>query len=697
MKKRILSLCMALALCLSLLPATALAAVPGGQVLYVGGEQISSTGYWTTDSEGNVIAYSGTGTPSDNYIHYDADDNILTLHNATIKEALAYGDFPPNSLISGAAIGVLNQSGNAELTIQLAGDNTIEDVSTGIYVYSSTTGEASLTVSGDGSLNASDSRNSGIWVQSNSGDATLSIQDAEVEATVSSVGGIGVLVQAGSGSSASLTVEGGNLTASGRKGILFPEGSPSLNVSESTIVRANGGIASGVNDDEAVSTSGTGIVFDNGTGTVYGNVTLQEDLTIGEGERLTLATGASLNANNHNVIVDGGTVDDSIKNSLGESLKYTPTITTANLSKGTVDTPYNQTLAADGTAPITWSVSDGSLPAGLSLNGNTVSGTPAAQGASTFTVTAANDYGSGSKEFTLTIDERTAVPVTGVKMNQNSMELIEDGTGSLTATVEPVNADNRAVTWESSNEDIATVDTNGKVTAHSAGTATITVKTADGSFTDTCSVTVNHGSLTYTRENAATCTEEGNEEYWTCDICGAHFSDADGNRTITLEQTVIPTIDHHYENGICTVCDAPELGFKPVITAGAGGTWQKGTRDGLSFTSSAAFTDFVKVQVDGIELEASDYEVKEGSTVVTLNASYLETLPVGKHNLAIVSDTGTAATEFTIQAAPAADGGTQAPETGDNSSIALWIAVMLAAGAALTGTVLYSRKKKYSR
>lgn len=688
---------MALALCLSLLPATALAAVPGGQVLYVGGEQISSTGYWTTDSEGNVIAYSGTGTPSDNYIHYDADDNILTLHNATIKEALAYGDFPPNSLISGAAIGVLNQSGNAELTIQLAGDNTIEYVSTGIYVYSSTTGEASLTVSGDGSLNASDSRNSGIWVQSNSGDATLSIQDAEVEATVSSVGGIGVLVQAGSGSSASLTVEGGNLTASGRKGILFPEGSPSLNVSESTIVRANGGIASGVNDDEAVSTSGTGIVFDNGTGTVYGNVTLQEDLTIGEGERLTLATGASLNANNHNVIVDGGTVDDSIKNSLGESLKYTPTITTANLSKGTVDTPYNQTLAADGTAPITWSVSDGSLPAGLSLNGNTVSGTPAAQGASTFTVTAANDYGSGSKEFTLTIDERTAVPVTGVKMNQNSMELIEDGTGSLTATVEPVNADNRAVTWESSNEDIATVDTNGKVTAHSAGTATITVKTADGSFTDTCSVTVNHGSLTYTRENAATCTEEGNEEYWTCDICGAHFSDADGNRTITLEQTVIPTIDHHYENGICTVCDAPELGFKPVITAGAGGTWQKGTRDGLSFTSSAAFTDFVKVQVDGIELEASDYEVKEGSTVVTLNASYLETLPVGKHNLAIVSDTGTAATEFTIQAAPAADGGTQAPETGDNSSIALWIAVMLAAGAALTGTVLYSRKKKYSR
>ena len=48
MRKKIVSLCMALALCLSLLPATALAATPNGQVLYIGGVQISSTGYWTT-------------------------------------------------------------------------------------------------------------------------------------------------------------------------------------------------------------------------------------------------------------------------------------------------------------------------------------------------------------------------------------------------------------------------------------------------------------------------------------------------------------------------------------------------------------------------------------------------------------------------------------------------------------------------
>lgn len=301
---------MCLCLLFTLLPATALAAAPSGQVLYAGGVQISSTGYWTTDSEGNVTAYSGTGTPAGNYIHYDADNNILTLHNATIKKALDYGDAPPNSLISGAAIGVLNQSGNAALTIQLEGDNTIEDVSTGIYVLalSSSTGAASLTITSesDGSLNASGSRNSGIWVQSNSGDATLTIKNAEVTAT--SEYGSGVWVQADDGSDASLSVDGGSLTATGNSnygaGIQYTFGSsssgsgtPSLTVNGNAIVKASGRAGGITSNSSPVTPSGTGIVLNNGTGTVYGNVTLQENLEIGEDESLTLSTGASLDAN----------------------------------------------------------------------------------------------------------------------------------------------------------------------------------------------------------------------------------------------------------------------------------------------------------------------------------------------------------------------------------------------------------------
>ena len=60
MGKKILSLCMALALCLGLLPVTALAAAPIGQVIYVGNENVTSGGYWTTDSEGKVTSAGAT-------------------------------------------------------------------------------------------------------------------------------------------------------------------------------------------------------------------------------------------------------------------------------------------------------------------------------------------------------------------------------------------------------------------------------------------------------------------------------------------------------------------------------------------------------------------------------------------------------------------------------------------------------------
>jgi uncharacterized protein YjdB len=62
-------------------------------------------------------------------------------------------------------------------------------------------------------------------------------------------------------------------------------------------------------------------------------------------------------------------------------------------------------------------------------------------------------------------------------------------TVTLTATVIPSTATNKAVTWSSSAEGVATVE-NGVVTGVSAGSATITVTTVDGGKTDTCAVTV---------------------------------------------------------------------------------------------------------------------------------------------------------------------------------------------------------------
>lgn len=90
--------------------------------------------------------------------------------------------------------------------------------------------------------------------------------------------------------------------------------------------------------------------------------------------------------------------------------------------------------------------------------------------------------------FTIT-EPSTNVPVTGVTLNQTALSLGVGSSSTLTATVAPDNATNKAVTWTTDNAEVATV-ADGVVTAVAEGTATITATTADGSFTASCTVTV---------------------------------------------------------------------------------------------------------------------------------------------------------------------------------------------------------------
>ena len=489
------------------LPVTALAVAPIGQVLYVGGVQISSTGYWTTDSDGNVIASTAGETPTDNYIHYDAENNVLTLHNATIKNELEFNEsIEGGTFISGSAIGVFNKSGNAELTISLVGTNTIANVGKGIFVLASSasTGSSNLTIQGDGSLNASASQ-TGIWVQSNGNNAALCVENAEVTASPDGAVKNGVLVQAKDGSDVSLTVNGGSLTASVNANIWFQFGSgvsgsgtPTVTVSNNAIVRANGGIANTSSTSIQYGTgsdSTGGIVFDGKNGTVYGSVTLQEDITIGEGESLTIPDGASLNTNGK-LTVDGGTLTDDVT---GDVIYK---VTGVSLSLDTLTLVENGTSTLTATIMpdnatnqnVTWE----SGPSGIvtiSPSADTKTATITAIGASgstaTITVTT-NDGSEKSATCTVTVTEPPTVSVTSVTLDKTSLALDVGGSDTLTATVEPDNATNKAVTWSSSNENVATVDQNGNVKAVGAGTATITAAASDGSGkTATCEVTVN--------------------------------------------------------------------------------------------------------------------------------------------------------------------------------------------------------------
>ena len=581
---------------LLLLPVTALAA--DGIELYVAGQRITESGCYENQN-GTWTKVDGT-EPASGQFYYDADTVTLTLNGADIShnENVSVGS---GAQYRGSVI-AFSQSADVSLTIVVSqGTSTITGTG-GIRVMSEA-GDASLSISGSGSLavNVGGNIDSGITLIG-SKDANLNIDGADVTAS-SNV--YGVQLQAGEGYKIAATINDGNLTASGSTvGFYYsrPYGSTtgglsSLTVSGNAVVDTEGSIEGILNSPlnsfqiGADGESG-GIVFNGKSGTVYGKVELQEDLEIGTDETLTIPEGSSLDTNgkltNDGMIINNGTLTGEV----GGSGTVTPKITTDSpLPEGTVGESYTATLQATGNN-IAWSASG--LPDGLTLNENTgtISGTPTKEGTFNFTVTATNSAGNASKEYTLNIKSAT-VPVTGVTLDQESLTLQEKGSATLTATVEPANATNKAVTWSSDKPEVATVE-GGKVITVGAGNATITVTTEDGTFTATCKVTVTH-SMVHTPKKDATCTADGNEEYWTCDICGKYFSDEAGTTEINLDETVISATGHHYVNGTCTVCGEKDPDYRP---------------DPISY-----YNIYVEDVCDGVEISTSKQVVREGGSI----------------------------------------------------------------------------------
>ena len=83
----------------------------------------------------------------------------------------------------------------------------------------------------------------------------------------------------------------------------------------------------------------------------------------------------------------------------------------------------------------------------------------------------------------------TVIAVTGVKLDRTTLTLNAGESAQLTATLSPNNATNKNVTWSSNNSNVSV--SGGKVTAKTAGSAIVTVTTADGGYTAQCNVTVN--------------------------------------------------------------------------------------------------------------------------------------------------------------------------------------------------------------
>ena len=160
-----------------------------------------------------------------------------------------------------------------------------------------------------------------------------------------------------------------------------------------------------------------------------------------------------------------------------------------------------------------------------------------------------NHIGCAASGVTVNVVERP-VAVTGVTVSPTAKTLKTKGEAfELKATVSPANAANKAVTYASSNNNVATVSAEGTVVAVGNGKATITVTTKDGGKTAKCEVTVNiphvH-SLKEVKAKAPTCAEKGNNTYYKCDGCGKVFKDSAGKTETTVEKETLQRTAHKF-------------------------------------------------------------------------------------------------------------------------------------------------------
>ena len=114
------------------------------------------------------------------------------------------------------------------------------------------------------------------------------------------------------------------------------------------------------------------------------------------------------------------------------------------------------------------------------------------------------------------------------------------------------------------------------------------------------------------------------------------------------------------------------------IMDGANSNWVLNEDGSMAIRGNGAFSKFTGVKVDGVLIDPSNYTVKEGSTIVTLKAEYLNTLSEGSHSFEILWVDGSAATDFTVTGNAADYITVNAPQTGLDSHVMFWLLLALA-------------------
>lgn len=248
--------------------------------------------------------------------------------------------------------------------------------------------------------------------------------------------------------------------------------------------------------------------------------------------------------------------------------------------------------------------------------------------------------------------------------------------------------------WDAGNLNGTTVVFRGSW-SFTADTAPITPPSGTASYKITATAGIGGtispgGTTTVSAAGQLTYTIKANEGYYIADV------KVDGSEVTATTSYTFSDVntDHTIEVTFKQESQTPDNTYQ--IIDGANSSWTPDSDGNITIRGNGDFSKFTGVKVDGNLIDKSNYTAKEGSTIITLKASYLNTLSAGTHTVEILWTDGSASTTFTIKANTSDDkpsSGTDkkddAPKTGDNTP-SVWLFIL----SILSGTGLIITVKK---
>ncbi len=608
MKRKILSIIFTTALLITMIPTNVLASTPLilheddavvteteilqenvevtnnlAYELVIGNIVVTDSGYWTTDTNGSL-----TASNADNYnVAYDASTKTLILNNATIK-----GDTSANQYENAIYIKSKN---DITFNIKVNGNSSILSNSIGIYIDSDSA--ATLNIDGSGTL-AVDSSLNAIRVVSKA-NATLNIKNINLNAKNKGNSEV-ICVLAGANSSSNLTMDGSNFTTASNLSIWLgwpnavTEGTATFTLKNNARINVpgEGSIVYGDTRAKLIPSSGSNGIIKEGNNTIYygKHEVNKPNPIIDKDETWTIADGATLTINNGVSVINYGTIAIEGNGRIINNHKIDnygtlpatgidnmpPTITTEEkLPDGEVGKEYSiqfKTLNDDAN---NWDIAitneTGNIFRQLTFSEDTgmLSGTPTQSGDYKFYVNAYNGAGSHSIYFSLNIDEAPSYLISVDKGELDFGTLCPNYTTPKAQTIVITSGSNRNIEVSlptSNNYTISAVNgfVDGKASLAYGDQASFSIVPKDdlvvGDYEEKIDIKTNienvsnsinvkfkvGHNLTKVEAKSATCTTDGNIEYYKCDSCKKYFKDDKGTTEINLVDTIVKASEHSY-------------------------------------------------------------------------------------------------------------------------------------------------------